>query len=292
MKRRFLLLILVSSLTSNMAIIFAEDTPKGSTYDIRMQKVPYNVEDVTKINARLGFVTTIIFDNDEIVEKAISGFDAGWSITPYQNKLFISPAPVEQEYSESDEETDSEIKRFEPIAKDWKTNLFVSTTKRNYSMDLNLVDDVTSNKNYAHVVRYSYPEKDEAYRGKQELANNLARDKYPRNWDYFVKTGKGSENIVPDFAYDDGRLTYLGFGEGKDFPSVFLLNNGKEQIINYSVEQKGNYKVMVIHKLNNTFVLRYGTGVVGILNKSFGKYVKPYSSTNSSYVSREEQVDD
>lgn len=91
----------------------------------------------------------------------------------------------------------------------------------------------------------------------------------------------------PNFAYDDGALTYLGFREGKSFPSVFLLNGSDEQIINTSVEQKGNYKVMVIHKLNKAFVLRYGTQVVGILNKSFGQYFKPYSSTSSSSVKRE-----
>lgn len=197
--------------------------------------------------------------------------------------------PVEQEYSSNDESS-AEMKRFEPIPKDWKTNLFVSTNKRSYSMDLNLIDG--GNNNYAHIVRYYYPEQVSANREKEELAAVLASDKYPRNWDYHVKIGKDSSNIVPDFAYDDGGLTYLGFGAIKNCPSVFLLESGKEQTVNYSVEQKGNYKVMVIHKLGKAFVLRYGSEVVGILNKSFGKYVKPYSTTSSSHVSREEQVDE
>ena len=278
----FLLFILLLSAPS-----LAQDAPKGSSYDARVQKVPYNVEDVTQINTRLGFVTTIIFDDDEIVEKAISGFDVGWSITPYQNKLFVSPVPVEQESSQDHEGEEIIVKKFEPLPKDWQTNLFVSTNKRSYSMDLNLIDKGT----YAHIVRYWYPEKDKTDRNKQKIATSLAQDKHPRNWNYFFKMGFDSNNIVPDFAYDDGALTYLGFSEGKNFPSVFLLNNGVEQIINYSVEQKGNYKVMVIHKLNKAFVLRYGTQVVGILNKSFGQYFKPYNSTNSSFVSREEISD-
>lgn len=270
-------------------VALAEDVPKGSSYDKRIQRVAYNAEDVIKINTQLGFITTIIFDDNETVEKAISGFDAGWRITPYQNKLFVSPVPVEQEHSDGDE-GDAEIKKFEPIAKDWKTNLFVSTNKRSYSMDLNLAD--STQDHYAHIVRYWYPEKDTVHREKQQLAASLVSDKYPRNWDYFVKTGRGSENIVPDFAYDDGSLTYLGFGEIKNFPSVFLLNRGKEQTVNYSIEQKGNYKVMVIHKLGKAFVLRYGSQVAGVLNKSFGKIVKPYSSTSSPYVSLVEQLDD
>lgn len=271
----FLLLILVSN------AVFAQKTPTGSSFDSRMQRVPYNVEDVTKVNARLGFVTTVIFAEDEVVEKAIAGFAAGWSIIPYQNKLFISPIPVEQE-----SETEGEVVRqkFEPQSGDWQTNLFVSTNKRSYSMDLNLL----SSENYAHIVRYWYPEAEKAYRNKQEIAASLYKANLPLNWHYYFKMSKDSENIVPDFAYDDGSLTYLGFSEGKSFPSVFLLNNGKEQIINYSVRQKDNYKVMVIHKLNQAFVLRYGKQAVGILNKSFGQYVRPYSSTNSALVKREE----
>lgn len=262
---------------------FAQKIPKGSSYDARVQKVPYNIEDVTKINTRLGFVTTIIFDDDEIVEKAISGFDAGWHILPYQNKLFVSPVPVEQEASENKEGEELIVRKFEPLPKDWQTNLFVSTNKRSYSMDLNLIDKGT----YAHVVSYWYPEKSRANIDQQKIAVNLLKDKHPRNWNYFSKASSNSDSIIPDFAYDDGALTYLGFSEGKNFPSVFLLDGSKEQIINYSVEQKGNYKVMVIHKLNKAFVLRYGTQVVGILNKSFGQYFKPYNSTSSSSVSRE-----
>ena len=281
--RLFLLCSLILSGICNAA--FAEDMPCGSSYDKRIQRVGYNAEDVTKINTRLGFITTIIFDEDEVVEKAISGFDLGWKIIPYQNKLFVTPVPVEQEHLEEGEE--AEVKKFEPIAGDWKTNLFVSTNKRSYSMDLELVD--SGNKNYAHIVQYWYPEKSIAHREKEQLAATLAGNRYPKNWDYFVKIGHDSENIVPDFAYDDGRLTYFGFGEVKNFPSIFLINNGKEQTVNYSVQQKGNYKVMVIHKLGKTFAMRYGSQVVGILNKSYGKILKPYSSTSSPYVIRAEQ---
>ena len=278
----------------------AQDVPKGSSYDPRVQKVYYNALDVTRINARLGFVTVIIFDEDEVVEKAVSGFEAGWKVTQHQNKLFVSPVPVEQEEAISVEDRVGEdgsegiteveqsavVHKFEPSAKDWRTNLFVSTNKRNYSMDLNLVEAARSN--YAHIVEYSYPEKDIEKEDKEQIKTILAKNNIPRNWNYFVKVGKESNDIVPDFAYDDGALTYLGFGEGKTLPSVFLLSSGKEQIINYSVEQKGNYKVMVIHKLNKAFVLRYGSMSIGILNKSFGEYSKPYNSTISQVVTREE----
>ncbi len=195
MPHLFLFIALLSFFSTQT---FAHNTPKGSSYDARMQRVPYNKEDVTTINTRLGFVTTIIFDDDEVVEKAISGFDVGWSITPYQNKLFISAVPVEQEFfQEHEPEVDNAaVKRFEPSTKDWRTNLFVSTNKRSYSMDLN----ITPQGVYAHVVRYGYPEKKTADRDKQKIAAELAQDKYPRNWNYHFKKGAASENIVPELC--------------------------------------------------------------------------------------------
>lgn len=282
MRQIFLIFILL------VAPSFAHNTPQGSSFDARMQTVSYNIKDVTRINTRLGFVTTIIFDADEIVEQAISGFEAGWHVVLYKNKLFVNAVPIEQpsfDDQNQDEAVDTaKMNRFEPSPKEWHTNLFVSTNKRNYSMDLNIIPQGT----YAHVVQYRYPEQEKLNQDKQKIRDGLAQDKYPRNWNYHFKMGEGSDTIVPDFAYDDGALTYFGFLQGKSFPSVFLLKDGEEQIINYSVEQKGNYKVMVIHKLNDAFVLRYGTQVVGILNKSFGQYFKPHHLTSSASVRRED----
>ena len=145
----------------------------------------YNKEDVTTINTRLGFVTTIIFDGDEVVEKAISGFESGWSIIPYQNKLFITAVPVEQEFPKElePEGENTSVKRFEPSSKDWQTNLFVSTNKRSYSMDLNIINQGI----YAHVVCYGYPEKDQLDVERQKLSVGLAQNKHPRNWNYYFK---------------------------------------------------------------------------------------------------------
>lgn len=274
----FLILILLSTPS------FARDTPKGSSFDARMQTVLYNIEDVTRINTRLGFITTIIFDVDEVVEKAVSGFEAGWHVVLYKNKLFVNAAPIDQQSVEDQDIENAKMSRFEPSPKEWHTNLFVSTNKRNYSMDLNIVPQGS----YAHVVQYRYPEKEKIRKNQQRINDGLVQDKHPRNWNYYFKKGDDSDAIVPDFAYDDGLLTYLGFLQGKSFPSVFLLKDGEEQIINYSVEQKGNYKVMVIHKLNQAFVLRYGKQVVGILNKSFGQYFKPHHLTSSAFVNRED----
>lgn len=280
-----LIFLLISCFISTA--VFAVSIPQGSSYDSRIQHMSYNQDNVTKINAKIGFITTVIFADDEIVEKAVTGFDLGWKIIIYNNKLFITPTPVEQA-SLDDGEQPLELTKFAPIPAEWRTNLFVSTNKRSYSLDLNLVE---ANNNFAYIVNYSYPEQDKDRQEQQYIATKLKVGQHLRNCDFFVKTGKNSDNIVPDFVYDDGAMTYLGFSTIKNFPSAFLLNETKEQTVNYSVQQQGEFKILVIHHLSEKLILRYGKQVVGILNKSYGKYLKPYSTTASVEIKRVEKND-
>ena len=59
-----------------------------------------------------------------------------------------------------------------------------------------------------------------------------------------------------------------------------------------SVRQKGNYKIMVIHDLSNSFVLRHGDQVVGIINLSYAQSATPYKNTSSREVERVEVLND
>ena len=153
------------------------------------------------------------------MKKLWQGLKQGGRLSCTKNKLFVMAVPIEQHATEDQDETSKSAatNRFEPSSQEWRTNLFVSTNKRNYSMDLT----ITPQGPYAHVVCYDYPEKQTINEDKQKIDLALAQDKHPRNWDYYFKMGAGWL-IVPDFAYDDGALTYLRFCEGKSFPSVFF----------------------------------------------------------------------
>lgn len=103
----------------------------------------------------------------------------------------------------------------------WRTNLFVRTTKRNYSMELN-ARTFRQPEKIAFVVNYQYPQerrKEQAEiekkrtecscqtpggTGNQPFPENA---KSPRNWQYWKRVAEGSEDISPDYAYDDGRYT-------------------------------------------------------------------------------------
>lgn len=281
----------------------AASIPKASNYDARMQSVDYNPSNITVVYSRLGFLTTVIFSPDEvIVGKPMTGFEDGWDIKWDANKLSISPRPAvqKQEIINDNGEKETVQKLFEPIPDEWRTNLFVSTNKKNYSLELFLLD-ASSKREPSLVVNYAYPDEQRLKVNQQEqarakalqveqekkvIAQTLENGQAPRNWDYYMRPSKGSDTITPDFAYDDGVMTYIGFSPYKTFPGVTKYVNGKEQTTVFSVQQKGNYKILVVHSLDKNLILRHGEQVIGVVNQSFGKVITPYKNTSSTQVER------
>lgn len=296
MLRSLLLLLAISITPSTWAAI----TPHASAYDSHMQNVAYNSQNTTVLNTRVGYVSTLVFDDDEEVIEAEAGFENGWTVTKSANRVKIRPAPITQPVTDADGNTSKQV--FLPTSNDWKTNLFVTTSKRYYSLILNVIDDDKPADGLAFVVRYQYPDdtrkRSEIARLAREKELQEIRDKEriekafknattPRNWNYTKRVATGSDSIAPDFAYDDGRFTYLGFSPQKTIPSPFVLVNGAEQVVTPTFSTQGNYKVMIVRALSPRFVLRYGDAVVGLENAGFGKVAVTNGDTVSSNVALE-----
>jgi type IV secretion system protein VirB9 len=281
--KRLILVTLALSLTCSNA--FALAIPKGSKYDGRIQSTNFNDRDVVKVLAADGFSSSIVFAEDERVLVMSSGFSDGWDIVDKGNILFIKPisAGTNQE-------------PIVPIVDVWDTNLLVTTTKRVYAFDLILVDPKAK-----HTVSYridiNYPQdrqkaietekaQKEAKKKDQELKDELSTVKTPRNWAYYMKVAKGSESIAPNYAYDDGLFTYLGFDKDKSFPSVFLFDNNQESILNTNVKYDGQYQVLVIQKTAPKLILRSGDKVIGIFNDGYRLNSSEYNTTVSDKVVR------
>lgn len=112
----------------------------------------------------------------------------------------------------------------------------------------------------------------------------------PRNWDYLKYPGSNSTRIVPDFAYDDGRFTFVGFSPAKSIPSLTKELNGQEHVVNSSVRRKGNFTVLVIQEVTPRLVLRSGRAVVGLENRGFGRVQVADGATVSPQVERVEKT--
>ncbi|HFE6385907.1 TPA: TrbG/VirB9 family P-type conjugative transfer protein, partial [Klebsiella pneumoniae] len=206
---------------------WAAAIPQASRYDSRVQQVIYNPQNVTVVNTKPGFMTTLVFDNDEAVISAKPGFDEAWEATPDANRVNVRPVALTQGAPGEDGNTTQVV--IPPNSRDWHTNMLVVTSKRLYNVELNVIDDKSAQQP-AFQVSYRYPgeERDKASREatarqreweqKQQQASvqkALNSAQTPRNWSYTKYPGKGSFNIVPDFAYDDGRFTFVGFSPSK-----------------------------------------------------------------------------
>lgn len=287
-------------------LVYSAVTPLPSGFDARMQTVSYNGANTTVIRSKTGFLTSVVFDEGEAVISAKAGFPAGWEITTDDNVVYINPRPVVQE--QEGDEGEKLKKVFQPTEKEWDTNLFVRTTKRIYSLDLILLSE-EKQAQPAYVVQFCYPseiakknaeevrlakEKQEKLRQKKLISESFEKADAPKNWNYFMRVNEkyDSRRIAPDFAYDNGIFTFLGFNSGKVFPAPFAVRDGQEQTLAFNVETKGKYKIMVIHNVNDKFVLRYGNSVVGVVNKSFGKVLTDQRNTSSPAVERVEVNND
>lgn len=283
------------SLIGLLSSCFALSIPKQSIYDKRVVNSKFNENDVVQIYAKNGYTTIIKLDEDERIFDMASGFNDGWDFKDRRNYIFIKPkAYVSNIATNEMGETVNKTVVIDPSKKEWSTNFVVLTNKREYVFDL-----VLANHEVYYKVSFSYPDNEakaiEQKLAKEELAKEekfvdkeLNKTTIPRNWDYYMNINKDSENITPNFAYDDGLFTYLGFDSTKTIPSVFKYENEKESILNTHVKKDGVYDVLVIHKTTKMIVLRSGNKIVGILNGSFGVNPLPVpNNTISNKVDRE-----
>ena len=289
----------------------ALEIPKSSKFDKRITYASYNADDVFLIKVRSGYVSMLKFSEDERIVNIASGFSNGWDLAEKDNFLFIKAKPYavdakEQQtmFDESGEAVEFEgASVIQPNSEEWKTNLIVTTTKRVYVFDLQLEEE-NSKTNVNYKVDFVYPSEikreKEAKKIAQILADQQAIEKaalndeiqkvnVPRNWNFVMHVNKGSDTIAPDFAYDDGIFTYLGFNSTKTIPSVFLFDEAnKESILNTHQNKNGRYDVVVIHKIAEKILLRSGNKLVGIVNQGYGKNPldRTYDTTKQS-VKRE-----
>uniref|UniRef100_UPI0013CE3F2C TrbG/VirB9 family P-type conjugative transfer protein n=2 Tax=Klebsiella variicola TaxID=244366 RepID=UPI0013CE3F2C len=168
-----------------------------------------------------------------------------------------------------------------------------------YSLELNVLD--RDSPAQAFVIRYLYPDElrkktaaasaarqqhQQEALDRQRIAAAFGQTTTPRNWRYTKRVAAGSAAITPEFTWDDGRFSYIGFSPSKTLPSVFRAVNGQEQAVTPRTIKQGNYTVMVV-PASPQLVLRYGTSVVGIENNGFGRIPLTSSDTVSPSVTLE-----
>lgn len=248
-----LFLLLVPGLAS------AEITPPKGPYDARVRVVDYNPLNVVRVDTFYGVSTDLNFGAGEAIKDVAFGDDQAWTAKPRGNHLFLKPK-----------------------AKHASTNLTVVTSKRTYQFLLYVIPrKLDDPKAYAdhrlvYALTFRYPDEVKAKleaeakaREKKAQADALNAkladaSKTLHNDNYWVK---GSQEISPTGAYDDGRFIYLKFSNNRDMPAVYQVNaKGKESLINTNVIH-GN--TIVVQRLVKHLMLRKGDLVASVVNRSF-----------------------
>ncbi|CUU79041.1 P-type conjugative transfer protein VirB9 [Campylobacter fetus subsp. venerealis] len=292
----------IFAISLGLSSVFALNIPNKSLDDGRITYANYNANDVFKINAKNGFVTVLEFDKNEKIINTATGFAEGWDLIEKGNLLFIKPKAYKTNLAVDDGSGEMQQQEFvvDPTPKEWKTNLIVVTDVNSYVFDLILVTDIN---NATYKLKFSYPEKikeiretekakEKEFIEDQKINVELEKTSVPRNWNFVMKVNNGSEDIAPNFAYDDGVFTYLGFDNTKTFPAVFLFENDNESILNTHVKKDGNFDVLVIHKVAKEILLRSGDKVVGIKNNGYGQNPLPKTKEVANDEILERKVND
>ena len=118
--------------------IFALEIPKGSSLDRRITSAPYDVNNVIRLNAKVGFVSVVEFAKEENIVNMATGFSEGWDLTAKGNLLFVTPKSLVTKVTEIETNEKGETREVEkdrtitPNQFEWKTNLVVSTNLSMY----------------------------------------------------------------------------------------------------------------------------------------------------------------
>jgi type IV secretion system protein VirB9 len=76
----------------------------------------------------------------------------------------------------------------------------------------------------------------------------------------------GSPKVLPVRVFDDGHATYFQFREGEEYPAIFSLDAGKNEVVVNSYMRGG---FLAVDRIARGFVLRQGAEATTIYNDGF-----------------------
>lgn len=227
----------------------ALSVPKAGPKDYRVKFVDYNADEVFRVKAfYLRNLRIQLAPGEQVVDIGI-GDPVAWDHVPSGNNIFLKP-------------------KYENAT----TNMSVVTNRRTYEFELHASKPPQTGEyvDLTYAIKFRYPEEvaalqlaEQRRKDAEGLLDTNPEADPKTNWDYWVQ---GSASMSPDRAYDDRRFTYLRFSHNKDMPAVYVIDEtGSEALVNTHVE--GEF--IVVHKIASQFVLRKGSMVACVFNKSF-----------------------
>ncbi|WP_213957517.1 TrbG/VirB9 family P-type conjugative transfer protein [Variovorax sp. dw_954] len=220
-----------------------------SAADARIQTVRFTGDNVIRIAAAEGVVTTIELSRKEEIKDFAMGDRDAWHAAINGNLFVIKPKDVKAD-----------------------TNLTLFTNRRSYLFQLKTTSRTA--RNVAYWVRLQYPDGDVTTPEALALAKEQADRKQMKadlkasaiegnlNFDYWIV---GPKELQPLAMHDNGRQTFMLFSAANPMPAAFIVEpDGTESLVDYHVEDD----TMVLHRVVVRVLLRRGSLVAGITNRS------------------------
>jgi type IV secretion system protein VirB9 len=234
---------------SAAALARAEVGTIPSAADARIQTVRFTSDNVIRIAAAEGVVTTIELSRKEEIKDFAMGDRDAWHAAINGNLFVIKPKDVKAD-----------------------TNLTLFTNRRSYLFQLKTTSRTA--RNVAYWVRLEYPDGDATTPEALALAKEQADRKQMKadlkasglegnlNFDYWIV---GPKELQPLAMHDNGRQTFMLFSAANPMPAAFIVEpDGTESLVDYHVEDD----TMVLHRVVVRVLLRRGSLVAGITNRS------------------------
>ncbi|MBV8144609.1 MAG: TrbG/VirB9 family P-type conjugative transfer protein [Gammaproteobacteria bacterium] len=204
----------------------------------------YDADEVFRLKAYAGYQIDLEFESGETFVGLGTGDLDSLTFAAQDNHLFLKPR-----------------------AGGADTNLTVLTTRRTYHFDYSSSDHRPDPDfgDVIYVLRFVYPPQPTdagATRVEHELSSAPQRRAHNLSYAY-----RGSSQLKPAAAWDDGVQTRLRFDSHEELPAIFLRNeDGSESLLNFT-EEGGE---VVLHRVARQLMVRRG-GLHGcIFNQNYG----------------------
>lgn len=235
--------LLATGLLSLMQRLPIASAAPAAFTDTRIRVAAYAEDEVYRLKGYVGYQIDLEFESGESFVGLGSGDLEGLTFTAQDNHLFLKPRSGGVD-----------------------TNITVLTTRRTYHFDYNSSEhrpDATPG-DVIYVLRFAYPQQPSqpaADAVEQRLAK--ATETRSHNFNY---TYRGSSELKPLAAWDDGVQMRLRFASQQELPAIFVSNDdGGESLLNFSVDSG----VVVVQRIARHFIVRRGRLRGCIVNQGF-----------------------
>lgn len=210
---------------------FAATVPERGVVDSRVRVAPYVSEEVYRLRGFVGYQIDLEFEPGESFVGLGAGDLESLTFAAQANHLFLKPRAAGVD-----------------------TNLTVLTSRRTYQFDYSAsahrpdldIDDII------YVLRFTYSPPTSVKETEVAIASALESGAVTRNLDYWYR---GSPELKPIAASDDGVQTRLRFGSLQEMPAIFLGNDdGSESLVNFTVDATD----IVVHRVSRRLIVRRG----------------------------------